>query len=269
MGNHAHHLIEIGETPLSKVMQNILFRYTRYWNRRYGVIGHLFQGRYKAILCDKESYLLELIRYIHLNPVRSKKVKDASLYPWSSHGAYIKGEGRDWIAVEEILSRFGKRPTEAIRRYQRFVREGIPEGHREEYYQVVNQRYLGEEEFIEKVEQRVLEKERPRSVEIKWGEIQEAVCKQYGRPVGAVMHRGRDRETVRMKRIMAWVGREVGGMSNQEMAREIKVDPAVLSRGLGRLAEEFVEDKGLQNTVSNLCKALRKGRQVKRARRFA
>ena len=77
MGNHVHHLIEIGQTPLSKVMQNILFRYTRYWNRRYKKTGHLFQGRYKAILCDKDSYLLELIRYLHLNPVNSGNSGDS------------------------------------------------------------------------------------------------------------------------------------------------------------------------------------------------
>ncbi|MGH9363695.1 MAG: transposase, partial [Thermoanaerobaculia bacterium] len=87
----------MGKTPLSKMMQNILFRYTRYWNRRYKKTGHLFQGRYKAILCDQESYLLELIRYLHLNPVRSKIVGDPGEYRWSSHRAYLEGDGKMWI----------------------------------------------------------------------------------------------------------------------------------------------------------------------------
>lgn len=94
MGNHVHQLVEIGEAPLSKVMQNMLFRYTRYWNGRYRKIGHLFHGCYKAILCEKESYLLELIRYLYLNPVRSQIVKDPGQYSWSSHKAYLEGDGR-------------------------------------------------------------------------------------------------------------------------------------------------------------------------------
>lgn len=121
MPNHIHHLIEVGPTPLSKIMQNILFRYTRYWNRRYRKIGHLFQGRYKAILCEKESYLLELIRYIHLNPVRSRIIRDPSRYAWSSHAAYLKGDGRGWLAVKEVLPRWGRHRGEAIAAYQRFV----------------------------------------------------------------------------------------------------------------------------------------------------
>jgi REP element-mobilizing transposase RayT len=74
MKNHIHLLLEVGEISLSRIMKSILFRYTRYFNRGYEKIGHLFRGRYKAILCDKDTYLLELVRYIHLNPVRAKVV---------------------------------------------------------------------------------------------------------------------------------------------------------------------------------------------------
>ena len=76
MKNHLHLLIEVEENPLSRIMQSLLFGYARYFNRRYGEVGHLFQGRYKAILCDKDAYLLELVRYIHLNPVRAKIVRE-------------------------------------------------------------------------------------------------------------------------------------------------------------------------------------------------
>jgi REP element-mobilizing transposase RayT len=69
MQNHLHFLIEVGEIPLSRIMQSLLFGYAHYFNRRYREVGHLFQGRYKAILCDKDAYLLELVRYIHLNPL--------------------------------------------------------------------------------------------------------------------------------------------------------------------------------------------------------
>ena len=265
MENHVHHLIEIGKTPLSKVMQNILFRYTRKWNRRYQMMGHLFQGRYKAILCDKESYLLELIRYIHLNPVRSKKVKDPGQYRWSSHCFYLDGRGNEWIGVEEVLPYFGKRPTEAISRYQIFVREGIAEGHRADLYQIVDQRYLGEEKFIERVEKGEREKDPARSVEIKWGEIEEAVSKHYGIPVFAMTHRGGGLGVVRARRMMAWVGREVGGMTNQEMGKELGQDASGISRGLSKLGEELGESKDMQKQLEALCDGLRKGKRLKRS----
>ncbi|MFQ5882889.1 MAG: transposase [Candidatus Methylomirabilales bacterium] len=269
MGNHVHHLVEIGQTPLSKVMQNILFRYTRYWNGRYRQRGHLFQGRYKAIVCEKESYLLELIRYLHLNPVRSKLVKDPGQYAWSSHGAYLKGDGRGWIAVEEVLPQWGKSRGQAVAAYQRFVREGMREEHRGDLYEVVDQRYLGDDAFVERVEQRVSDREPLQVVEIGWAEVREGVCEQFGISAPAVLHRGRRRENARIKRVMAWVGREVGGFTNQGMAKELGQDPAVLSRGLGKLADELGRDPDLQRTVEQLCNALRKGRRPKRSIRSA
>lgn len=269
MRNHVHHLVEIGQTPLSKVMQNILFRYTRYWNGRYGKRGHLFQGRYRAILCEKESYLLELIRYLHLNPVRSKIVNDPSQYPWSSHRAYVEGNGRGWIALEEVLPRWGRSRGPAVAAYERFVRGGFREGHRMDLYEVVDQRYLGDEAFVERVEHRVLEREPPQVVEVGWAEVREGVCRQLGISAPAVFHRGRGRESARIKRVMAWVGREVGGFTNQEMAKHLGQDPAVLSRGLGKLAEELGKDRDFQRVVENLCNALRKGRPRKRSIRSA
>ena len=91
MSNHVHLLIETGEIPLSKIMQGLQFTYTRYFNRKYRKVGHLFQGRFKAILCDREAYLLELVRYLHLNPGRIRSPVDPWKYRWSSHAAYWEG----------------------------------------------------------------------------------------------------------------------------------------------------------------------------------
>lgn len=114
MPNHFHLLLEVGRAPLSKAMQSLLYRYTRRYNQRYRKIGHLFQGRYKAILCDRESYLMELIRYLHLNPVRGGMVSDPSRYSWSSHGAYLCGKSTSGLAVEEGLKLWGSQRDQAI-----------------------------------------------------------------------------------------------------------------------------------------------------------
>lgn len=122
--------------PLSRGMQSLLYRYSRYYNRRYHKVGHLFQGRYRAILCDKDEYLLELVRYLHLNPVRARLVKDLREYRWSSHGNYLQGSNAGGVAVEEVLAGFSRQRGAAIRAYERFIRDGLGQGHREEYYEV-------------------------------------------------------------------------------------------------------------------------------------
>jgi len=102
MKNHVHLLIESGEIPLSRMMQSLLFRYARYFNMRHGEAGHLFQGRYKAILCDKDVYLLELVHSIHLNPVRAEIVKAPEDYVWSGHLCYL-GKGKEDLIDEGFV----------------------------------------------------------------------------------------------------------------------------------------------------------------------
>jgi len=119
MSNHVHLLIETGKTPLSKIMQGLQFSYTRYFNRRYRKIGHLFQGRYRAIICDREEYLLELVRYIHLNPVRAAMVKRPSEWQWSGHGEYLGKDKRGLIDSGPVM---GGLRTAA--RYEAFIRDG-------------------------------------------------------------------------------------------------------------------------------------------------
>jgi putative transposase len=92
----------VREAPLLKIMQVLQFRYTRYFNKRYRKVGHLFQGRYKAILCDKETYLLELIRYIHLNPLHAGMAGDPEEYPWTGHMGYLSKGKEDLIDADLV-----------------------------------------------------------------------------------------------------------------------------------------------------------------------
>ena len=109
MNNHIHLLIETEETPLSKIMQGLLQSHAQWHNRKYKTVGHLFQGRYKAILCDRNEYLLVLVRYIHLNPVRAGIVKDPADYRWSSHRSnclYNKTRRKGTCACNNSLTCF-------------------------------------------------------------------------------------------------------------------------------------------------------------------
>jgi len=104
MSNHVHLLIETSDIPLSKIFQGVNQRYTMYYNRRYKTVGHLFQGRYKAILCNRDRYLLALIKYIHYNPLRAKIAESLDQYPWR-HRAYFTTERSELLDTDLVLRR--------------------------------------------------------------------------------------------------------------------------------------------------------------------
>lgn len=151
MSNHYHLVVEPPEGNLSKGMRQLNGVYTQSSNRRHGRTGHLFQGRFKAILVDKDSYLLELARYVVLNPVRARVVKAPGDYSWSSYRAMV-GEAPipGWLATDGLLAQFGKRRAEALRRYRRFVQEGI--GAAGVWSNVSQQIYLGDERFVKRMQ---------------------------------------------------------------------------------------------------------------------
>jgi putative transposase len=130
--------------PLAKAMQGLQQSYTLYFNRKYKLVGHLFQGRHKDILCDRDAYLLELVRYIHLNPVRSKTVDTPRNYAWSSHRAYIGAGDNENVECDGLLKQFSPQPAQARKLFDPFVLDGVGAGHREEFYTVQEQRYLGD-----------------------------------------------------------------------------------------------------------------------------
>jgi len=133
MSNHFHLLLRTGTQPLSAVMKKILTGYVVNFNRRHARSGHLFQNRYKSIVCEDDPYLLELSRYIHLNPLRAGIVdglKKLNNYPWTGHSALMGKVKRDWQDTETILDYFGKRRKEASVKYEEYVREGVNQGRR-------------------------------------------------------------------------------------------------------------------------------------------
>ena len=169
MPNHVHLLLESGSAPLGKFMQGLQQSYTQYFNRSYRKVGHLFQGRYKAIICDKDKYLLALLRYIHLNPVRAGLAKRPEGYVHSGHRSYLTDGAAKLIDARPILELLGGKKA-----YERFVLDGISEDHNEEYYAVEDQRFLGEQGFGEEISREAGEKEQrkgKKSIETDFKEI--------------------------------------------------------------------------------------------------
>jgi putative transposase len=154
MDNHYHLLIETPGGNLSRGMRHLNGVYTQTHNRNHDRVGHVFQGRFKSILVEKEAYLLELARYIVLNPVRAQMVRHAGSWPWSSYKA-TAGEGAapDWLTTDWILSVFGKRRSHAQKKYREFVAQG--KGQLPPWEYLSNQIFLGTESFVAKVQPRV------------------------------------------------------------------------------------------------------------------
>src|SRR5438093_2105858 len=160
MSNHYHLLVETPRGGLSRALRYLNGVYTQAFNRRHRRVGHLFQGRYKAILVDKDAYLLELSRYIHLNPWRVKRSYDPFKYRWSSLKAYVGAAVvPGWLTVKEVLSEFGSRGK---RGYRKFIVEGMKDGIQTPWEEVRGQVVIGSEEFVGKVAERHLGRRRER-----------------------------------------------------------------------------------------------------------
>ena len=150
MDNHYHLLIETPAGNLSQIMRHINGAYTTYFNVKRARRGHLFQGRYKAILVEKDEYAKELSRYIHLNPVRAKKVEAPEDYPWTSYGFYIgKKTSPEWLHRDFILGYFGKKKSASQSGYRKFVEALIGQEHKSPLDEVVGSVLLGSQAFID------------------------------------------------------------------------------------------------------------------------
>jgi len=262
MPNHVHLLLEVEATPLSKIMQALQFRYTRYFNTRYGKVGHLFQGRYKAILCDKYAYLLELIRYIHLNPIRSNLVRDLERYRWVSHQSYLGRERDDLIDEDLILSQFGRTKSVARRRYNDFIREGLNLDHQAKYYEVKDQRFLGEEEFLERIESKRVTDET-----VLFEIPLEDIVMEVGKTVGITRERihslSRDRRGALGRSLVAYVARKLSGYLVKDAARYFHREPAMISHGIMKVENLLRADEDLAEKVEMIERRLIRNRRRK------
>jgi len=162
MDNHYHLLLETPSGNLPQIMRHLNGAYTTYFNVKRKRSGHLFQGRYKAILVDIDEYAKELSRYIHLNPVRAKMVAIPEAYTWSSYQFYIgKQKSPEWLYIDFILSYFGKKVSIAQNNYQQFVTEIISKKYDSPLDDVISSTLLGSPDFIAFIKDKYLSGKEP------------------------------------------------------------------------------------------------------------
>jgi REP element-mobilizing transposase RayT len=239
MNNHLHLLIETQDVPLSKVMQGVNQAYTMYFNRRYRTVGHLFQGRYKAIVCDKEAYLLGLLKYIHQNPLRAKIAERLDHYPWSSHHAYTgKNNPLGLVDTDPVLRMFSESKARSRTKYREFMSEEETLN-KAAVYATVDQRLQGSETFIETVQQK---SEQPVEREKKGktfalAAIARAVQEQIGISLDDLRSATKQARVMAGRRLLSVVSKTYG-YKGKEIAEFLRKDPAAVTGYLRNATEE-------------------------------
>lgn len=236
-------------------MQNLQFRYTRNFNIKYKNYGHLFQGRYKAILCEKDSYLLELCAYIDLNAVRAGLVEDPIKYRWCSYRSYVRENKDDLVERDFLFAQFSGNKKVAMKEYERFVKGRMGQGHREDFYELKDQRFLGEEEFVDNVH-RQLNEEPPFVYDISLGQIVSEISSALHLSADLLYSLTRNRQGALGRAVTGYVGRKLGGYQIKAIAAHFHRDPVLISQGIKRLENKLKEEKGFVKTLIGIEQSL-------------
>lgn len=249
MGNHIHLAIQVSDIPLSRIMQNLSFRYTRWINSSYKRMGHLFQGRYKALLVDKDSYLLELARYIHLNPVRASLVDDPAEYEWSGHRSYLGKEHIPWLTCDAVLAQLGSTVKEGREQYARFVMDALDEKHRPEFHQGGDDsRVLGEDHFL----QQVMAQTDEVAVKISLDDLLALVAREFEIDLRDLCSVSRKRNLTEARGVAAWLVAETGQHTLAELARCMHRDPSALSLQAKKVRERAMNEAQFRQKLDKL-----------------
>ena len=225
MSNHFHLLLEVQQASTARVLQSLLTGYARRFNRTHRHRGHLFQGRYKAIVCDRDSYLLELVRYIHLNPVRAKMVKRPGEWQWSGHGEYLGKDKRGLIDPGPVMEEL-----RTAARYEAFVREGVKETYRAEWHPGDHAPFLGSERFVRKM---VKEKTAPpASRRVSLGNLLQKVASGARLDPRSLKRKGRTAKIVEARDRFICQGVLEEGYLASELASFLGCHPSNVSRAL-------------------------------------
>jgi putative transposase len=254
MPNHIHLLIEEGDITLSKIMQGINQSYTQYFNTKYEKVGHLFQGRYKPILVDKERYLLVVVRYIHLNPVRALLVKRPEDYIWSSHHLYVSSDEESFIDKDYVLSLFGKTRKEAVKRYVAFIYEGIRQKACPEFESGY---FLADDKFIENVTKEYNHCHK-KKVSISLDEITSIVMETFCVDRQQLFSKSRERSVSFSRGVIGYLAREIAGISTKEIGSYFKRDPSALTNLIRGVISKMRKEPEIGEKIEGLKAQIKK-----------
>jgi REP-associated tyrosine transposase len=274
LSNHAHFLLRSGPEGIASLMRRLLTGYAVTFNLHHRRHGQLFQNRYKSILCEEDPYLLELVRYIHLNPVRSKIVADLdelAHYSYSGHSALMGKRERSWQDVEYVLRSFGKNVSVARRRYFSYVEAGVGQGRRDDLVggglirslggwaevkgkrgRVVDrikgdERILGGNDFVrqmlDEANERFELRHRLKRMGYDLKKVAERVAELYRMDAVEIMTRGRQKQQVEARSLLCYWAVSELGMGITELASAFGMTPSAVGYAVPR-GKDTAEEKG-------------------------
>src|SRR5215471_2958543 len=235
MPNHFHLLIERQADSIGEIMHRLLTGYSNYYNRRHSRVGHLFRERYKPILCQSDRYLTELVRYIHLNPVRAGLVAMPEQYQYSGHRAYLGLAPAGILDVDPVLRHFGAKKALARAAYRQFVLVPLGHGRPNDFYPADEARVLGSQEFVDATIHRLGEikgkgqRTAKVNVEFNGDRLIEAVAQICDISRSELCGSGKSAATVTAKELLVMIGREMGA-SLKTLADISGLSPSAVSR---------------------------------------
>jgi len=264
VGNHFHLLLQSGGKPISHIMRRLLTGYAVNFNRRHKRCGHLFQNRYKSILCQEDSYLLELVRYIHLNPLRAGLIEsydELSSFAFCGHGVILGRSKVEWQDTDYVLKMFAAKRHAARQRYEEYMKKGISMGSRPELvggglirslggwsavkamrmahaYQKGDERILGDGDFVQEVlsaaGERLEKRFRPAAEGFAFSRLVAQVAELTGVPVDQVVSPDRSRHISQARSLLCfWAIRELG-MSQTDLALRLQLTQSAVSQAIQR-----------------------------------
>ncbi|MDX8397786.1 MAG: transposase [Mariprofundaceae bacterium] len=258
MPNHVHLLIQVQSIALADIIHNLAFRYTRYINQKNSMTGHLFQGRYKAILIDADPYLLQLIHYIHLNPVQGRICQSPQAYRWSSHLAYTGEQAMDWLHINDVLTRFSSQTNKAQKLYTAFMSQSIDPSIEATLRKGTHQhRILGSDHFAEQAfqisSQNLLLK--PKLID-----IIHAVCKNYQMNPDTIYTTSKAPPIPEAKAMAAIIIQDHTSWTLTSLATELNCSLTSLSQATKRLRNKFKSNQHLKAQLQNISTSIKKHR---------
>ena len=254
MDNHYHLLLETPSGNLPQIMRHINGAYTTYFNVKRDRSGHLFQGRYKAILVDIDEYAKELSRYIHLNPVRAKIVEAAEEYDWSSYKFYIgKQKPAKWLYRDFILGYFGKKVSTAQKEYQKFVNVLAHQEYDSPLDEVVSSTLLGSADFIAFIKDNFLSAKKP---DKELPALKELVKKTSIEDIFKEVELVFTEDRVLARNVKMYLCQRYTGKKLKEIGLHFGIGESGVSQACRRVAQKIEKDKKLKKKIVGLEKKI-------------
>ena len=270
MSNQYHIVVHTPEGNLSRFMRHVNGVYTQRYNRKHNRDGALFRGRYKAILIQAEVYLTQVVKYVHYNPLKAKRVNNLNNYKWSSHPSYLKGKSNsEWLDINNLLAYFSSRKKKSIIMYKEFMSIGLDEEVVKFYSKKAQSSIFGDSGFVEMIKEKFVKKGKVSTLGItkkrlilgkgKVKTINKIICNKFNIEENILFQTSRGEEN--MPRLFAIsLSRELSGLSFSEIAKRYKIKSyKTIASSNFRLKERMKNNRKIKTKYSMLKKLCSQG----------